>query len=103
MNAFESSYRKQHDSSVCALYAHWFMSVLAFAECTARYAIHLFGIVAMSVLYYVFVCITCGKSTASIRTVMDSQFRLFGLYWGLSCAIFWNIGMACIQCLLVFH
>jgi hypothetical protein len=97
MSAYEASYRKQHDSGVLDLYAHWFLSVLALAECMARYAIHLFGIVAVSVLYYVFVCISCGKNKVSLRAVVDSQFRLFGLYWGLSCGVFWNIGMICMN------
>ena len=91
MSTYETSYKRQHDSTILALYCHWFMSLLAFCECISRYLIHLCGIIVISLCFYVFVCITCGKSTVSIRTLLDTQWRLFGLYWGLSCGIMWNI------------
>ena len=92
MTAYEANYRRQHDPSIGALYCHWFLSLIALFECISRYLLHLCLIFLVSVLYYLLVCVSCGKTSLSIRTLLDSQFLLFGLYWGLSCGIFWNIG-----------
>lgn len=105
MGVYESAYRREHDSSVLSLYCHWFMSLFAFMECIARYAIHIGGLVVVTVFYYFYVCITCGKNHLSFRALLTTQSRLFGLYWGLSCGIFWNIGTSvihilCCRCLL---
>lgn len=78
------------EPSIGALYAHFFLSLLALAECLARLGVHACILAVCFLLYYLVICISCGKS-GGVSEFMSHHAMMVALYWSLFFAILCNI------------
>ena len=92
MISFEANYKRDHEPSIVQMYCHWFLSIFAMAECVTRFCIHGAIILVVLILYYILLCISCGKGKVSLNAYLSDQYKLFGLYSGLLCGIICNFG-----------
>ena len=89
-----SSYERAHivEPSVCALYLHFFLSLFAFAECCLFLALIFSFLVILLLLYYVIICVSCGKWKVSTNDLLARISKVYAIYSGFFCVIIGNIG-----------
>jgi hypothetical protein len=84
--------RRNNRPSVCGLYLHFFLSLLALMECSLRLLIHFFMLLVMGLLYYIVYCVSCGEWVTYSNACVAHHSSMYGLYSGLLCGIIGNLG-----------
>jgi hypothetical protein len=82
---------KKEEITCCALYGHWFLSLIVLAECSIRLTIHCTIIAVFFFLYYLIFCLSCGK--ANIGMMKGHHLARCSLYSGLLFAMLGNLSM----------
>ena len=103
MSVYEDNHIRAHSPSVCALYAHFFLSIFAIMEAAVRLMAHLSILLVLGAMYYFVYCLSCGKSTISQHQCLAHHIRMYGLYSALLCGSIWNLGNFCLDKLLSFN
>lgn len=103
MTAKENANRNANRLSVCGMYAHFFLSLVAVLECIVHLMIHLLLLAIMGLGYYIILCVSCGEWSAYSLGCLAHHTSMYGLYSGLLCGLLANIFRPWSPPLVGFH
>jgi hypothetical protein len=75
---------------ICQLYAHFFLSILALMEVSFRLMIQIVILVGHALLYYVIMCLACGKMQ-DLGWSYSHQLHMYSFYSYIMCGIAGNV------------